>query len=65
MGGVGLGLGGVRWGEVYMGWVGLGVGGEGGISWKQAILSVRGGRTQVEKYFWPGEITQHIYHWQI
>ena len=24
-----------------------------------------GGRTQVEKYFWPGEITQQIYHWQI
>ena len=22
-------------------------------------------RTQVEKYFWPGEITQQIYHWQI
>ena len=21
--------------------------------------------TQVEKYFWPGEITQQIYHWQI
>ena len=20
---------------------------------------------QVEKYFWPGEITQHIYQWQI
>ena len=24
-----------------------------------------GGRTQVEKYFCPGEITQQIYHWQI
>ena len=21
--------------------------------------------TQVEKYFWPGEITRQIYHWQI
>ena len=20
---------------------------------------------QVEKYFWPGKITQHIYQWQI
>ena len=21
--------------------------------------------TEVEKYFWPGEITRQIYHWQI
>ena len=26
---------------------------------------LRGDHTQVEKYFWPGEITQQIYHWQI
>ena len=34
-------------------------------SFTYVFLSLGGGRTQVEKYFWPGEITQHIYHWQI
>ena len=29
------------------------------------FIYLGGGRTQVDKYFWPGEITQQIYHWQI